>query len=74
VKRYIKQLIDLEYLYSVTGRKGQTYIYELRFGDEIAPGKKYLACLKDVNELIDPNKSDENSILVGSTANLDSKK
>lgn len=51
VKRYIKQLIDLEYLYVVKGNKGQAYIYELRYGDEVKPGKKFLACLADVDEI-----------------------
>ena len=51
VKRYIRQLIDLGYLYAVVGRKGKSYVYELRYGDEIAPGKRYLACLVDVGEL-----------------------
>jgi DNA primase len=56
VKRYIKQLIDLEYLYAVTGKKGQSYIYELRYGDEVKPGKKFLSCLVDVDNLENKSK------------------
>jgi len=55
VKRYIKQLIDLEYVYTVLGRKGKAYIYELRYDDEVAPGKKYLSCLVDVDKLKEPD-------------------
>ena len=65
VKRYIKQLIDLEYVYAVTGKKGQSYIYELRYGDEIRPGKRFLSCLVDVEKLEKPDKDQ------GITPNLD---
>ena len=44
-------IIDLEYLYVVKGARGQAYIYELRYGDEVKPGKKFLACLTDIDEL-----------------------
>ena len=29
VKTHIQELTDLEYLYSVTGKKGKEYVYEL---------------------------------------------
>ncbi|RUM41119.1 MAG: hypothetical protein DSY80_09300, partial [Desulfocapsa sp.] len=51
VKRHINQLVDLEYLISLVGSKGREYKYELKYVEEIEPGKKYLSCLIDVDEL-----------------------
>jgi hypothetical protein len=31
VKTHIKQLEELEYIYSATGRKGKEYVYELLY-------------------------------------------
>ena len=51
VKRHINQLVDLEYIYSIMGSKGKEYIYELQYVEEVEPGKKFLSCLIDVDEL-----------------------
>ena len=67
VKRYIKQLVDLEYLVTVTGRRGKRYVYALRYGDEVSPGKRYLACLVDVDKLV------ESQEIRGSASRLDRK-
>ena len=67
VKRYIKQLVDLEYLVTVTGRRGKRYVYALRYGDEVSPGKRYLACLVDVDKLVESRE------IRGSASRLDRK-
>jgi hypothetical protein len=41
VKTHIQELTDLEYLYSVTGKKGKEYVYELR-SQEAPEGKPVL--------------------------------
>ena len=51
VKRHINQLVDLEYIYSIMGSKGKEFIYELQYVEEVEPGKKFLSCLIDVDEL-----------------------
>ncbi len=51
VKRHINQLVDLEYIYSIMGSKGKEFMYELQYVEEIEPGKKFLSCLIDVDEL-----------------------
>ncbi len=50
IKRHIRQLEDLEYLYSVSGKKGKEYIYELLYaGGE--DGKAFFVGLVDVDRL-----------------------
>jgi DNA primase len=51
VKRHINQLVDLEYIYSIMGSKGKEFMYELQYVEEVEPGKKFLSCLIDVDEL-----------------------
>ena len=48
VKTHIQELTDLEYLYSVTGKKGKEYVYELTAPED---GKPFLAGLTKVEAL-----------------------
>ena len=48
VKTHIQELTDLEYLYSVTGKKGKEYVYELT---ALEDGKPFLAGLTKVEAL-----------------------
>lgn len=49
IKRHVRQLEDLEYLYSVAGKKGKEYIYELLYAGE--DGKAFFVGLADVDRL-----------------------
>jgi hypothetical protein len=55
VKTHIQELTDLEYLYSVTGKKGKEYVYELVAADVSdgngKEGKPFLAGLTKVEAL-----------------------
>jgi hypothetical protein len=55
VKTHIQELTDLEYLYSVTGKKGKEYVYELVAADvsdgQGKEGKPFLAGLTKVEAL-----------------------
>jgi DNA primase len=57
VKTHIQELTDLEYLYSVTGKKGKEYVYELvsvsngRMPNQNEDGKPFLAGLTKVEAL-----------------------
>ncbi|HIP40414.1 MAG TPA: hypothetical protein EYG88_13750, partial [Desulfocapsa sulfexigens] len=53
VKTHIKQLEELEYIYSLTGRKGKEYIYELIYREDSEDGsrKKFLIGLTDISEI-----------------------
>lgn len=51
IKCHVKQLEDLEYLYSVTGKKGKEYIYELIYNGEGDDGKPFLLGLIDIEAL-----------------------
>lgn len=55
VKTHIRQLVELEYLYSITGRKGREYVYELIYqenGEENNDSsKKFLIGLADMEEV-----------------------
>jgi DNA primase catalytic core len=51
IKCHVKQLEDLEYLYSVTGKKGKEYIYELIYNGEGDDGKPFFLGLIDIEEL-----------------------
>jgi hypothetical protein len=55
VKTHIGELEDLEYLYSVTGKKGKEYVYELTAPEGGEDGKPFLAGLMDVEKL-EPSK------------------
>jgi DNA primase len=52
VKTHIHQLVDLEYIYFISGRKGKEYIYELKYDGEMNSAKKYLPGLITVEELL----------------------
>ena len=50
VKTHIRQLVELEYIYSLTGRKGKEYVYELVYqGDDNE--EKFLLGLATVDEV-----------------------
>ncbi len=52
VKTHIRQLEELEYLYSITGRKGKEYLYELVYtGGGEDENKKFLIGLADMDEV-----------------------
>lgn len=51
VKCHIKQLEDLEYLYSVAGKKGKEYVYELLYSGGGEDGRPFLAGLMSVERL-----------------------
>lgn len=51
VKTHIKQLEELEYIYSVTGQKGKQYVYELLVTEELKEDKPFLVGLIDIAEL-----------------------
>lgn len=51
IKSHIRQLEDLEYLYSVTGRKGKEYVYELLYPGGGEDGKPFLMGLISIGQL-----------------------
>ena len=51
VKTHIMQLEELEYIYSVVGRKGKEYVYELLFTEDISEDKPFLVGLTDIKQL-----------------------
>jgi hypothetical protein len=51
IKRHIRELEELEYLYSVTGKKGKEYVYELLYSGQGESGKAFFMGLVDVGEL-----------------------
>jgi hypothetical protein len=51
VKTHIGELEDMEYLYSVTGKKGKEYVYELAAPEGGEDGKPFLAGLTKVEAL-----------------------
>ena len=51
VKTHIQELTDLEYLYSVTGKKGKEYVYELTAPEGGEDGKPFLAGLTATSTL-----------------------
>ena len=51
VKTHINQLVDLEYIYFITGRKGKEYIYELKYDGNMDSEQKYLPGLISIEEL-----------------------
>jgi hypothetical protein len=62
IKRHIQQLVDLEYLYCVQGKKGKEYVYELLYPGDSEDGKPFLAGLLSIEELkkkIAAQKNDE---------------
>jgi DNA primase catalytic core len=51
IKRHIQQLEDLEYIYSVQGKKGKEYVYELLYPGGGEDGKPFLMGLTSIEEL-----------------------
>ncbi len=51
IKRHVRQLEDLEYLYSVQGKKGKEYVYELLYPGGGEDGKPFLMGLTGVKEI-----------------------
>jgi DNA primase catalytic core len=51
IKRHIQQLEDLEYIYSVAGKKGKEYVYELLYPGGGEDGKPFLMGLTSIEEL-----------------------
>ena len=51
VKTHIRQLEELEYLYSLTGKKGKEYVYELAYTGGGEDGKPFLVGLVDMERL-----------------------
>jgi DNA primase catalytic core len=51
VKHYIKELEDMEYLYSKAGNKGKEYVYELNYNGQGEDGKKFYLGLTRVDEI-----------------------
>jgi hypothetical protein len=51
VKTHIRQLEELEYIYSATGRKGKEYVYELLYAGEGEDGKPFVIGLTQVTQL-----------------------
>jgi len=51
IKCHVRQLEDMEYLYSVTGKKGKEYIYELLYAGGGENGKAFLMGLTTIEQL-----------------------
>ena len=51
VKTHISQLEEFEYLYSLTGRKGKEYVYELLVTDELHEDRPFLPGLIEIGQL-----------------------
>ncbi len=60
VKTHIRQLEELEYLFSLTGRKGKEYLYELVYKGGGEDDKPFLIGLADLAEV--KKKADEQGI------------
>jgi len=59
IKCHIKQLEDLEYLYSVVGKKGKEYVYELLYTGEGDDEKPFLSGLMSVERLREKIREDK---------------
>ena len=57
VKCHIRQLEDLEYIYSVVGKKGKEYVYELLYPGGGEDGKPFLMGLTSIEQLKEKVKS-----------------
>jgi DNA primase len=51
IKCHIRQLEDLEYIYSITGKKGKEYVYELLYPGGGEDGKPFLMGLTSTEQL-----------------------
>ncbi len=51
VRTHIRQLEDLEYIYSLMGKRGKEYVYELAYNGEGEDGKPFIIGLTDIKQL-----------------------
>ena len=51
IKCHVRQLEDLEYIYSVVGKKGKEYVYELLYPGGGEDGKPFLMGLTSIDQL-----------------------
>ena len=51
IKCHIRQLEDMEYLYSITGKKGKEYVYELLYPGGGEDGRPFLMGLTSIEQL-----------------------
>jgi DNA primase len=51
IKCHIRQLEDMEYLYSITGKKGKEYVYELLYPGGGEDGRPFLMGLTGIEQL-----------------------
>jgi DNA primase len=51
IKSHIRQLEDMEYLYSITGKKGKEYVYELLYPGGGEDGRPFLMGLTGIEQL-----------------------
>jgi len=65
VKTHIKQLEELEYIYSLTGKKGKEYVYELLATSGGEDGKPFVIGLTGIEQL------KEKALALGITDNLE---
>lgn len=59
IKCHIRQLEELEYLYSVAGKKGKEYVYELLYTGDGEEGKPFLSGLMSVERLKEKIREDK---------------
>jgi DNA primase catalytic core len=57
IRTHIKQLEDLEYIYSVAGKRGKEYVYELIYPGGGEDGEPFLIGLIDIEELKEKAKA-----------------
>ncbi|MCP3921060.1 MAG: hypothetical protein GY714_00595, partial [Desulfobacterales bacterium] len=51
IRTHIRQLEELEYLYSTVGKRGKEYVYELVYTGGGEDGKPFLIGLTDIKQL-----------------------
>ncbi len=51
VRTHIRQLEDLEYIYSVMGKRGKEYVYKLAYNGEGEDGQPFVIGLTDIKQL-----------------------
>lgn len=51
VRTHIRQLEDLEYIYSLTGKRGKEYVYELAYNGEGEDGQPFVIGLTGIEQL-----------------------
>ena len=61
VRTHIRQLEELEYIYSTIGKRGKEYVYELVYTEGGEDGKPFLIGLTDIKQLA--KKADKAGII-----------